>query len=65
LYLLNIVYLLCFSSIDSRYDMLTKDSRRQWEKEFYKSFIAPVVSEMESNLKEAQRKVITDERQGN
>jgi len=44
--------------------LLSKDLRRNWEKQFSTSYILPILNEMTSKLKSAQELVIDDGKQG-
>ena len=48
----------------SQFDLLSKESRRHWEQQFYVLYIQPVLNDMESRLNKAQDLFIKDDRQG-
>ena len=49
---------------ESKFDLLTKESRRQWEQQLYALHIQPILNDMDSRLSTAQNLLINDDRQG-
>ena len=49
---------------ETNLDLFTKESRRQWEQQFYKVYIQPVLNDMDSRLNKAQNSFMNDNRQG-
>lgn len=51
-------------NIESIFDLLSKESRNGWEMKFNELCIQPVISNIDSLLKDAQELIINDNRQG-
>ena len=43
---------------------MTKESRREWEKQIFIVYIQPILNDMSSKLQAAQELVTNDDRQG-
>ena len=50
--------------IESYLDLLTKESRRKWEQQFYAVYIKHIMNDRDSNLQTIQELVTNDDRQG-
>ena len=46
------------------FDLLTKESRKQWEQTLCVLYIQPIINDMEPRLTAAQNLCINDDRQG-
>jgi len=44
--------------------MLSKESRKQWEKQFCALYVQPILNNMDSRLNTAQNLFVNDDRQG-
>ena len=49
---------------ESYLDLLTKESRRKWEQQFYAVYIKNIINDRDSNLQTIQELVTNDDRQG-
>ena len=60
----KLLQLAAIDIIEKRFDLLTKESRRKWEQQFYEVFVQPILTDMGSKLQVAQELVTNDDRQG-
>ena len=51
-------------NIGSIFDLLSKESRKDWEVKFNEVYIQPVISNMDSVIKNVQELIVKDSRQG-
>ena len=63
--LFNIFFIICHCFIiGSNLNLLTKESRRKWEQQFYAVYIEHILNDRDSKLQTVQELVTSDDRQG-